>query len=1074
MKNKIKLSILLIPALISVSCRNFFSDDLIERKDSEITVLQGYYSLENNYSARTAIPFPELSTYTFEITAESQETPPADSVDGVIDSAHNSYSIELTEGNWKLTINGYKDAAKTKKALCAENLITIGNSGVTAGSLNFVLQMFQTPLAVSADVLLPIEVTSEISRVEALWKESGIEKKQTIIQNSSSTSGNFTMINDGETSFTAVNGNYDVLFRFYKKIGAAEVIAYSLVEKINLYDYLTTNKWIGNSSSPLYKNGKLVISDNIIKTYDKDIFYVSSSGSDAINSGGFFDPFASVQSAVEIIQAIADPEVEQYTIYLKDNITLAPDYTDWPMQADGVTPEDSYITINPSSSLKIKIASYGEPAAPYSINANRSAANTGRVMYVGEKAEVTLENITITGGCSNVNGAGVFVNSGTLTMNAKSSITQNYLAIAGKSGAGIYCEYGTVIMNTGAEISYNGNTEYLANGGGLYLKGSDTDFTKKTVIKMEPGSKIHHNIGYSGAGLKMLYGSDSYFHGAEITDNEAIYATDDNGGGVWASILSGNSLEITDTILKNNTVNCGTTGGGGAIYVHLGRVVINGTTTFENNSGVTGNAIRMVNSSNQHITLSDSVKFDNTTLKQTIAYDYSSVTEAPYIKLGTLTGTIDEQTVYLTISPLTADNTVLIPESVSVNIADYADRFVVLNPDFTPSNYKIDSNGKLAEKVAKGPNGGNASSEYTVISSVSACGGVKPTTPGVYSISTEEELRQISEWVGSPAGSVAVVKEFEGYTFVLYDNIILTTDWIPIGGYDGTTNMNCFSGTIDGNGNSISGFTYDDSSAQRVGLVSVAFGASIKNLTLEGTIAAKGYASAFIGYSYGDLLIDNCVNKVKIISTGADNTGGFVGYAAGQSGLSISVTIRNCINIGEISGYGSSGGILGATSSAVTSLDIANCINASPVSGTNNYVGGIIGNTGLGNNRVFVHNCISLGVVSGPNSGAVIGKLDSSTTTYPNFDYCYYLNGINTELVGSKSPSYDPSSNILSFTSDGTASTLSTTSDLMAELNSWITDPQKGNDSAYSIYNKWSYQPNGYPCFNNKVLISVP
>ena len=101
-----------------------------------------------------------------------------------------------------------------------------------------------------------------------------------------------------------------------------------------------------------------------------------------------------------------------------------------------------------------------------------------RVLEIGEKATVTLENIIITGGTTQGNGGGAFVE-GTLIM-GKNSLITNSMAT---KGSGVYvANTGSLTMEDGSIIGGNNvngtmktKTEglgvYLTKGGKFYIRG---------------------------------------------------------------------------------------------------------------------------------------------------------------------------------------------------------------------------------------------------------------------------------------------------------------------------------------------------------------------------------------------------------------------------------------------------------------------------------------------------------------------------------------------------------------------------------------------------------------------------
>ena len=132
----------------------------------------------------------------------------------------------------------------------------------------------------------------------------------------------------------------------------------------------------------------------------------------------------------------------------------------------------------------------------------------------------------------------------------------------------------------------------------------------------------------------------------------------------------------------------------------------------------------------------------------------------------------------------------------------------------------------------------------------------------------------------------------------------------PITSVIGNANVARFSGTLDGNGCEI--YVNLNSSGNGVGLIGYATAATVKNLTVSGTITYTGsssFAGAIIGtVPYGDgtaTTISGCTVKAVVTATKA-HAGGILGSATGN------VVIENCTMKGSvISGTGAVGGAIG-------------------------------------------------------------------------------------------------------------------------------------------------------------------
>ena len=135
-----------------------------------------------------------------------------------------------------------------------------------------------------------------------------------------------------------------------------------------------------------------------------------------------------------------------------------------------------------------------------------------------------------------------------------------------------------------------------------------------------------------------------------------------------------------------------------------------------------------------------------------------------------------------------------------------------------------------------------------------------------------------------------------------------------------------FSGTFLGNGHTItanisSTTTGTDANEQGVAPFHYINGATIKDLTVAGTIASASYhTGGLVGFADGTNLIENCI-VTATLDISSDYAGGIVGH-----GLGSTTTIQGCVFAGTINGVdgnrGNIGGIWGwSTSGTPTLLD---------------------------------------------------------------------------------------------------------------------------------------------------------
>ena len=201
------------------------------------------------------------------------------------------------------------------------------------------------------------------------------------------------------------------------------------------------------------------------------------------------------------------------------------------------------------------------------------------------------------------------------------------------------------------------------------------------------------------------------------------------------------------------------------------------------------------------------------------------------------------------------------------------------------------------------------------------------------------------------------------------------SNWTPLG-YYGYGYGPPYLGTFDGGGHTVSGLVINRPSMDEQSFFgcigSSSAPATVKNLTVEGTVTGKNSTGGIVGDTNGSSsnpsLVENCVSRVKVTGTG--------NYVGGVTGGNSYCILRNCRNEGSVEGTGDCvGGVTGINSSSST---IIACINTGNVKGTGNKVGGVVGY----NNNSTITACTNTGSVKGTgyNVGGVVGENISSST----------------------------------------------------------------------------------------------
>jgi hypothetical protein len=153
--------------------------------------------------------------------------------------------------------------------------------------------------------------------------------------------------------------------------------------------------------------------------------------------------------------------------------------------------------------------------------------STGTLLTVNNNITLTLQNITLKGRPGNDTVLVKVALGGAMVMNQNAKIRDN---TSKSDGSGLYIDSGTVTMNDG-EISGNNIAEgWHRSGGGVYVTNGGT-----MVIN---GGKITGNSAFWGGGINIT-GTSSVvtMHGGEISNNTArntnTYGGYGSGGGIY-------------------------------------------------------------------------------------------------------------------------------------------------------------------------------------------------------------------------------------------------------------------------------------------------------------------------------------------------------------------------------------------------------------------------------------------------------------------------------------------------------------------------------------------------------------
>lgn len=693
-------------------------------------------------------------------------------------------------------------------------------------------------------------------------------------------------------------------------------------------------------------------------------FYVDPvSGSDS-NSGTSAEPYKTLDAAVKKAKETNERlsgDNNELSIFINNNIVSAG-------SASALQNESLCSISTDAGEKKLRLTVEGSSSSAVEIDALKAS----RIFYISGNVKIVLKNLSLYGGSVASNGGAIYLDGAELTL-------EN--CIVGKTNADIdslkngeqnktYSPNGTNCSNKAAE----GGGIYVANGGSLTLSaskilncyadsssggGGGIYVSNKSFLEIKDGSEIYANgtAGFDGAAI-CAKNSSVYFNGTVRHHFSNALAK------VPGIYLSSTRFDMYGGEIRDNY--CSDSNFGSGIFIGDGASSV----TFYGGS-VNNNSSVKDDKSSCDVGCTTSVKSPVVHISGD-AYIESIYSPGTYIKiLSDLTGFSDVKkcAVYAGTSERTE---ILEAEDSSVDLSGCMDFFALYGTDLkSPKGLGLVLNStKIKAVVGKV----YKISSYATYSDVSdeATAGQK-----TFSISTESELNKISEWTSGYGNN------FNGITLVLEKDIALscdkdnrTTHFKPIG------INSSFAGTFDGNGHKISNLYVDR--ADKAGLFASVYGASIKNLTVEGTVVGSSSngtdptgVGGIVGFSTSQILIENCVSNVNV-SSSCKNTGGICGYVN-----DVDSVIRNCVNIGEIkSNSDKTGGISGNPGI------VYNCANFGAVSGKSN-VAGIAGNT-----EKDVSLCYNAGAIYAPDGVASVAAIANVSGTDAGFyHYCYFKEG---------------------------------------------------------------------------------
>ena len=275
--------------------------------------------------------------------------------------------------------------------------------------------------------------------------------------------------------------------------------------------------------------------------------------------------------------------------------------------------------------------------------------------------------------------------------------------------------------------------------------------------------------------------------------------------------------------------------------------------------------------------------------------------------------------------------------------------------------------------------------------------------PDKISITTVDELLQFAKAVNNG--------EYDDKTDAVVsldaDLDLTGVAWKPIGSvFDGDGNLlHYFSGKFYGNGHTISNLDFSENYGKAeypvFGFFSVAYGAEISGLTIQGKLDVSNSGYVFFGTVAGvaeNSKISDCVSDVSFTDTDK-----YINGPAALCGYAINSTIEHCQNKGNFSVTTDTtslqmGGIVGVADNSTVQY----CANTGDMTSWTPHTGGIVGQLYQGSKII---NCYSTGKMvplghGTTNFGGIAGTVGAGT----EIRHCYFAGEMDLSQYTATTP----------------------------------------------------------------------
>lgn len=794
-----------------------------------------------------------------------------------------------------------------------------------------------------------------------------------------------------------ISGSYSASITFYKN---AEIIYKIPLEKINVFDNMTTDTWYKYGQEPYLQQNddgtaSCVITDDCINRYAITNIWVHPTKGNDENSGDGSAPVKTIGRAAEIVKnsLSAGPftinlvdgayDVDEQIVFNK-SVKIIGSSMEGTVINDSIS--DSFIRVNsPTGSSAFEISlnnlTYKFSTDKTANSGLLSIQNTGgfksfnlkKVCVTNESSEKKIKkpliqtNSTVQLNIDNCNFS-----------NLKLRPTEDFDANMGAFNPLIKSTGTTTIKNT---VFENIDVELTVNLKGMIWCTDTTTFEK--VYFYSNSIKDHESCPNScdvRGGMIYNQGTLTLDHvtfGVDSNKNDKPIEIK-NGGNIYGGLVYN---EKAMTCKNCNFINCQMQNANqnlriaGAVYsttatnaTSAGYVIIQFSTFLKNSAAnsnkIWGTGLCVYPSSNINpvVKLGNSIYFDDSSdIYLGVGPGSDNNTYNGQLELGSgmeLWDSFNGKTMsyFATISS-SLDDSGNYNTTVPVMTGDvgHKSRYFKVKPTGTGDDA---INWKIKEVPEGSGSVGKFAYDIDTVSSIGAgnlAAWLSDSNNKVIGVESAEDIVALANLTD---------ETFEGKTIKLVNDITLTSE---------DPKFNLFKGTFDGCNKKI---TFDD----HCELMAQTRNCEIKNLHTDGNIKGRG----LISIASDDITIRNCVNDANVnCSEGSQRfAGAFIGYYTSSSG---NVNLINCKNNGDMTGT-IAGGLIGdlgySSNSNLITVNITNCSNAGKITATGSgsslgQSGGIIGYV-INKVKLVIDRCYNTNEITGRACGGIVGTGNSS------------------------------------------------------------------------------------------------